>query len=180
MVECFFYGVKKGCRIYTVKKENLRENSLRLYLITLGATAALISCILVYVYINLTASLILAQVIAVPLAIAFVLDSKIRLNRAKLGTRPTWWTGIVVEGKRVRVSVDWNSCMGASSCVELAPKVFRLDWSKKKSVFDPAPLELLDEKARGTDPNVVFSAAQSCPYHAIILEDDDSGERIFP
>ncbi len=24
--------------------------------------------------------------------------------------------------------------MGAASCVELAPKVFRLDWEKKKSV----------------------------------------------
>lgn len=167
-----------------MKNENLqrkdKENSLRLYLISLGATAALISCILVYVYINLTASLILAQFIAVPPAIVFILDSKIRQKRAKMGTRPIWWTGIVVEGKRVRVRVDWNSCMGASSCVELAPKVFRLDWSKKKSVFDPAPLELLDEKAIGTDPNVVFSAAQSCPYHAIILEDDDTSERIFP
>ena len=166
-----------------MKSENLqkkdKENNLRLYLIALGATAALISCILVYVYINLTASLILAQFIVVPLAIAFILDSKIRLKRTKLG-KPTWWTGIVVEGKRVRVRVDWNSCMGASSCVELAPRVFRLDWSKKKSIFDPAPLELLDEKATGTDPNVVFSAAQSCPYHAIILEDDDTGERIFP
>jgi ferredoxin len=167
-----------------MRVENLQKNGKqrdsRLYLTILGATAAIISCFLVYAYINFTASLILAQVIAVPLAIAFILDSKIRQKQAKLGTKPVWWTGIIVEGKKVRVRVDWNSCMGASSCVELAPKVFRLDWSKKKSVFDPAPLELLDEKARGTDPNVVFSAAQSCPYHAIILEDDETGERIFP
>jgi ferredoxin len=157
-----------------------QENNLRFYLGAVGASAATISCILVYLYVNLTASLTLAQLIAVPLAIAFIVDSKIRQKRAKLESRPTWWTGIIVEGKRIRVRVDWNSCMGASSCVELAPKVFRLDWSKKKSVFDPAPLELLDEKPTGTDPNVVFSAAQSCPYHAIILEDDETGERIFP
>jgi hypothetical protein len=126
-----------------VKSENLqkkdKENSLRPYLIALGATAALVSCILVYAYINLTASLILAQFIAVPLAIAFILDSKIRQKRTRLG-KPTWWTGIVVEGKKVRVRVDWNSCMGAESCVELAPKVFRLDWSKKNRYSIPLRL----------------------------------------
>ncbi len=149
------------------------------YFIILGSAAALISCIAIYFFAGLTASLILAQFIAVPLAIFFILESRIREKRSKAG-KPGWWTGIAVEGKKVRVRVDWNSCMGASSCVELAPKVFRLDWSKRKSVFDPAPLELLDEKARGTAPNIVFSAAQSCPYHAIILEDDETGERIFP
>ena len=85
-----------------------------------------------------------------------------------------------MEDKKVRVRVDWNSCMGSSSCVELAPKVFRLDWTKKKSVFDPAPLELLDERPRTTDPDIVFLAAQSCPYQAIILEDEETNERIFP
>jgi ferredoxin len=160
-------------------KNNEESGGLRSYLIVIGSIAAIVSCAVVFVYVGLDAAIILAQFIAVPVAIAFILDSKIRSRRAKAG-EPTWWTGIVVEGKRVRVSVDSNSCMGASSCVEIAPKVFRLDWSKKKSVFDPAPLELLDERPSGTDPNVVFSAAQSCPYHAIILEDDETGERIFP
>lgn len=136
-----------------------------------------------YVFYGFTASLILSQFIAVPVAAAFIIESKIRQSRAKSsnkGKDALWWTGLVVEGKRVRVRVDWNSCMGASSCVELAPKVFRLDWAKKKSVFDPAPLELLEERPKSTDPDIVFSAAQSCPYRAIILEDDETGERIFP
>jgi ferredoxin len=89
-----------------------------------------------------------------------------------------WWSGLVVEGRQVRVRTDWDRCMGASSCVELAPKVFRLDWQKKKSMFDPARLELLDEK--GANAETIFLAAQSCPYKAIILEDADTGERIFP
>lgn len=89
-----------------------------------------------------------------------------------------WWTGIVVEGKKVDVGVDRNLCMGASSCVELAPEVFHLDWSKKKSVFDPAPLEKLDDT--GADPQRVFKAAQSCPYRAIFLRDAVTGEVIFP
>jgi ferredoxin len=168
-----------------MKSENLRgkhhnQNTIRIYFAISGATCTVISCILVYFYVNLTASLTLAQLVTVPLAIGFVVESKIRQKRARLESKPIWWTGIIVEGKKIRVRVDWSSCMGASSCVELAPKVFRLDWSKKKSVFDPAPLELLEEKPTATDPNVVFSAAQSCPYHAIVLEDDETGERIFP
>ncbi len=89
-----------------------------------------------------------------------------------------WWTGMVVEGRRVEVGVDHDLCMGSGSCVELAPRVFRLDWSKKKSRFDPAPLEKFDDS--GTPPEIVFRAAQSCPYKAIFLKDADTGERIFP
>jgi hypothetical protein len=49
-----------------------------------------------------------------------------------------WWTRSILEGRRVKVRTDWNLCMGSASCTELAPGIFRLDWSKKKSVFDPA------------------------------------------
>jgi ferredoxin len=89
-----------------------------------------------------------------------------------------WWTGIEVQGKKVKVGVDQSLCMGAASCVQLAPEVFRLDWSKRKSTFDPAPLEKLADVA--PDPDRVFFAAQSCPYRAIYLEDADNGERFFP
>ncbi len=89
-----------------------------------------------------------------------------------------WWSGIVVEGRRVDVGVDHALCMGASSCVELVPSVFHLDWSKKKSVFDPAPLAATNDP--NADPKKVFKAAQSCPYHAIYLRDASTGERIFP
>ena len=92
--------------------------------------------------------------------------------------RSGWWTGIVVEGHRINVKVDQATCMGASSCVELAPEVFRLDWSKKKSTFDPAPLETLNSVA--PDPQKVFKAAQSCPYRAIRLQDADTAEPLFP
>jgi ferredoxin len=156
-------------------------DSSRTLLFSIFGVAALVACVFVFLFYGFTASLILAQFIAVPLAIAYILDARIRQGRAKRAGRDAgWWTGIEIEGKKVRVRVDWNSCMGSASCVELAPKVFRLDWSKKKSVFDPAPLELLDERPQTTDPDLVFKAAQSCPYHAIILEDDESNELIFP
>ena len=68
--------------------------------------------------------------------------------------------------------------MGASSCVEVAPAVFRVDWEKKKSIFEPAPLRVLDEE--GADSETIFRAALSCPYRAIILEDAETGDQIFP
>jgi ferredoxin len=89
-----------------------------------------------------------------------------------------WWTRALIQDRRVKVSTDWNLCMGAGSCTELAPGMFRLDWSKKKSRFDPAPLQMLDDKT--TKAEEIFRAAQSCPYRAIILDDLDSGERLFP
>jgi ferredoxin len=84
----------------------------------------------------------------------------------------------VVEGRVLHVGVDQDLCMGSASCVELAPEVFHLDWSKKKSMFDSAPLESFNDT--GTDPEMIFKAAQSCPYRAIFLEDAVTGERIFP
>ena len=89
-----------------------------------------------------------------------------------------WWTGLVVEGKAIHVGVDHDLCMGSASCVELAPRGFQLDWSKKKSRFDPAPLESFNDT--GTAAEVIFKAAQSCPYRAIYLQDAVSRERIFP
>jgi len=89
-----------------------------------------------------------------------------------------WWTGKIIEGKKLDVEVDHDLCMGASSCVELAPDVFHLDWSKKKSIFDPAPLEASNGPI--ADPEKVFKAAQSCPYRAISLRDALTGEQVFP
>lgn len=132
--------------------------------------------VLVFLRYGGTAELIFLEAVSVPLAIAIVIDTKIKKKFSS--EKGGWWTGMAVGERKVGIRVDWNSCMGAASCVELAPKVFRLDWEKKKSIFDPAPLVLLDKK--GADPERIFYAAQSCPYRAIILEDEETGERIYP
>jgi len=81
--------------------------------------------------------------------------------------------------RTLRVRLDHESCMGVGSCVKIAPKVFRLDEKELKSSFiSYAPLTIIDEK--GASSNTVFSAAQSCPYKAIILEDESTGEQVFP
>jgi ferredoxin len=113
-----------------------------------------------------------AAYVVLLLSAAYVLSQRRKMKRrGSLTTR-------TVGGRRIAVRTDWNRCMGAASCVEIAPKVFRIDWERKKSVFDPAPLEVLDEN--GADPETIFRAAQSCPYRAIILEDGETRERIFP
>jgi ferredoxin len=81
--------------------------------------------------------------------------------------------------QRLRLQIDWNSCMGAASCVSLAPTVFKLDDAALKSVFiGRAPLILLDEQS--VDNETIFRAAQSCPYRAIHLIDADTATRFYP
>lgn len=113
-----------------------------------------------------------AFVVAVVAAAVWVLRMRSEYNRSG------WWTGLEAEGRAIDVGVDHALCMGSASCVELAPKVFQLDWSKKKSIFDPAPLESFN--GTGTASELVFKAAQSCPYRAIFLQDAATRERIFP
>jgi ferredoxin len=139
-------------------------------------TLVAVGAVIAFAYHGAPALLIYGMFVSVPVALALIIDTRMKGHFAV--EKGGWWTGIVVNGKEVAIRVDWNSCMGASSCVELAPKVFRLDWEKKKSIFDPAPLEVLDEK--GDTPEKIFAAAQTCPYRAIILEDRETGERIFP
>jgi ferredoxin len=145
-------------------------------LIFLGLVFVILGGLAFYLYYGPASLVTYAMFVTVPVAIALIVDTKIKGKFSE--ERGGWWTGVVVDGKQVSIRVDWNSCMGAASCVELAPKVFRLDWEKKKSVFDPAPLEILDQK--GDVPEKIFVAAQSCPFRAIVLEDEATGERIFP
>lgn len=72
--------------------------------------------------------------------------------------------------KRLRVRIDANKCAGSTMCIQTAPAVFGLDSRKQSIVIDPA----------GDSPARVREAAEQCPVSAIILEDADTGERIFP
>ena len=82
-------------------------------------------------------------------------------------------------GKTLRLRIEKEACMGVGSCVKIAPKVFKLDEAELKSSFiSYAPLVVIDEK--GASNNTLFRAAQSCPYKAIILEDEATGEQVFP
>lgn len=68
-----------------------------------------------------------------------------------------------------RIVVDRVKCIGANSCVEVAPGVFQLDKDNLAYIVDP----------NSTDDDTILMSAQSCPVLAIILY-DENGKIIFP
>lgn len=72
--------------------------------------------------------------------------------------------------KRIgRIYINRELCIGAASCVAVAPGVFQLDGENKAYVVSE----------NGADQDMIMLAAQSCPTQAIILYDED-GKQIFP
>ncbi|MSU75712.1 MAG: ferredoxin [Candidatus Magasanikbacteria bacterium] len=68
-----------------------------------------------------------------------------------------------------RIVVDRAKCIGANSCVAVAPGVFQLDAENLAYVTDPD----------STDDDTIMMAAQSCPVLAVLLY-DENGDKIFP
>ena len=85
---------------------------------------------------------------------------------------------------RCKVKVDRDLCIGAGSCVAVAPKVFELDAEGKAIILkkDGTKNETSDfssyEEIDDTEENIL-NAARSCPVNAIIIiEVDDQGKEI--
>lgn len=68
-----------------------------------------------------------------------------------------------------KVFIDRDLCIGAASCIAVAPDVFELDSENKAIVKD----------MRGADDETLLLAAQSCPTRAIIVYDEE-GNQIYP
>lgn len=71
---------------------------------------------------------------------------------------------------KYKVTVDRNLCIGAGSCVAVAPKAFALDNEAKAIVLPTAGDE---------DDNTLLESAKSCPVAAIIVT-DETGKQVFP
>ncbi len=76
----------------------------------------------------------------------------------------------VGETAKYKVKVDQNLCIGAASCVALAPKIFQLNQDNKAYVVD----------ANGDTEDNLLAAAKSCPVNAIILENKETGTQEYP
>ena len=102
----------------------------------------------------------------------------IRLVSTKLdGLQRRGEKEIVTEDKkRLILSIDQNLCMGAESCVSLAPEVFALDASQ----INRAPLAMREVMEGEVPSEKIFAAAETCPYKAIKIRDAETGEVIFP
>ena len=75
-----------------------------------------------------------------------------------------------VNVRNLKVRVDKDLCIGAATCVAIAPNTFILDSEAKAIILDTAE----------SDTNeTIIDAARGCPTAAIFVE-DDQGNKIFP
>lgn len=68
------------------------------------------------------------------------------------------------------MSIDRSLCIGAATCVAIAPKAWVLDDEAKAVILDTADAE--------TDESLM-EAAKGCPVMAIIIT-DENGKQLFP
>jgi len=72
--------------------------------------------------------------------------------------------------RKYTMTIDRSLCIGAATCVALAPRAYTLD-TEAKAVF-------LDTGEEETDESLL-AAAKGCPVAAISII-DDTGKQIFP
>lgn len=71
---------------------------------------------------------------------------------------------------KYHVKVINNKCIGAASCVALAPGTFKLNENDIAEVI-----------TQGGDPDeMILLGAQSCPTAAIIVTDTSTGKQVWP
>jgi ferredoxin len=92
------------------------------------------------------------------------------------------------ESKQTRISrimIDRDLCIGAASCVAVAPGVFELDPDNKAVMRRRAAPPTSGAVAREdlddatADDETLLLAARSCPTRAIIVFDEE-GRQIYP
>jgi len=75
----------------------------------------------------------------------------------------------IVQIGKYKVQVVRDLCIGAASCVAFSPDTFELDEENKAIVHE-----------NSTDEENIVMAAQSCPTKAIIVEDTETGQQVWP
>lgn len=83
-----------------------------------------------------------------------------------------------------KIIIDRDLCIGAASCVVVAPEVFELDDENKAVIIlkngkKEQHQADKDQLQTALDDDTILLSAQSCPVKAIILEDED-GNQIYP
>lgn len=90
------------------------------------------------------------------------------------------------EKKRIgKIMIDRDLCIGAASCVAVAPSAFELDPDNKavlrRKAMPPTSdaTERTDLEDAAIDDETLLLAAKSCPTQAIIVFDEE-GNKIYP
>ncbi|MFH1235559.1 MAG: ferredoxin [Parcubacteria group bacterium] len=69
----------------------------------------------------------------------------------------------------MKIHVERDLCIGAASCIAVAPDVYELDDENKAIIKNP----------KGADDQTLLDSAKACPTQAIIVE-DDNGNQVYP
>ncbi len=85
---------------------------------------------------------------------------------------------------KIKVRVDEDLCIGAASCVTIAPETFQLNEENKAWVLDHGQepggssyereMEVTDDEYEN-----ILLGAQSCPTLAVFIYNEE-GEQVFP
>jgi len=87
---------------------------------------------------------------------------------------------VTSDGRNLVVSIDQDKCLGAMSCVTMAPKVFAYDDTTAGLYRKRAePLGMREVEEGSVESETIELAAESCPYRAIRITDADTGEEIL-
>lgn len=84
-----------------------------------------------------------------------------------------------------KLMIDRNLCIGAASCIAVAPGIFELDPENKAVLRRRLPPPTSDATSRTdledqtVDDETLLLAAKSCPTQAIIVF-DENGTQIYP
>jgi ferredoxin/predicted CopG family antitoxin len=87
---------------------------------------------------------------------------------------------LTADDMTLTVEVDQDLCMGAESCVAIAPEVFSLDETQLGRRTGTEPLGMMDVEEGTVESDRIIRAAKSCPYRAIHVRDKRSGEPLAP
>ena len=72
------------------------------------------------------------------------------------------------------MNVDQSLCIGCCSCETIAPEVFTVDKNAKSN-----PKSRVYDK-NGAKNQKIINAAETCPTKAIIVDNLEENERIYP
>lgn len=83
------------------------------------------------------------------------------------------------DGLQLLVRIDQTKCMGAESCVTVAPSVFSLDVRQLGlGRRGKEPLGVKEGADRTVDSETIILAGHSCPYHAIYIQNLENEEQL--
>ena len=72
--------------------------------------------------------------------------------------------------RKLRVLVDPQVCVGNAMCEAIAANTFRINDNRQSEAVNP----------QGDSIEKILEAAENCPVSAIVVEDAETGERLFP